>query len=53
MFWHFSSVAFIEKNAERVPMAINNNNNNNNNNSVISGCIRPIYTIQQCSICTV
>ena len=27
-FWHFSSAAFIEKNAERVPMASNNNNNN-------------------------
>ena len=25
-FWHFSSAAFIEKNAERVPMASNKNN---------------------------
>ena len=25
-FWHFSSAAFIENNAKRVPMAGNNNN---------------------------
>ena len=31
--WHFSSAAFIEKNAERVPMASTNNNNSNDDDN--------------------